>query len=357
MHFNCKTYAPELIAEIAAEYASGIAMHVLAKKHRMASKTLMKLFSVLNIECRGVKESIAVSPERVQAKFARRKLSPEDRSQFCHAYDVGGMSVANLANKFGISEGIARKILKKQEGIFREPAYRSYTADSSFFLNIDSTVKAYWLGFIMADGCVFEGASPGLRIGLKGSDAGHLESFRGDIGSNHPIRLSDKKYLLHGVEKSAPACAIDIRNRELFDSLVAHGCVPNKTNVQSVISGVPDHLFSHFARGYFDGDGCISFCVRKNRITKNGTAYIDPTWSCVGNLSVMSYIRGGLASHTGMDIPSLNQRKGCWHLAISGVHKVRTLFDFFYSEGGPCLPRKYKKVAGRERCKYLIILS
>lgn len=339
MHFNCKTYDPAQIASIAKEYVSGVAMCRLAKKHHIAADTLERLFSEIGVEHRGIKAAINASAEHADANITRRKLSASERIVFCERYGTVCISVADLAGEFGISKGVARKILN-QENLFREPAYLSYALDAEFFTDINTPEKAYWFGFIMADGCVFGMPSPGLRIGLKSSDSGHLEAFKADIGSSHPVKFSMKKYMWHGEERSAGACAVDIRNRTLFDSLVSHGCVPNKTNNCTDITGIPEHLFRHFARGYFDGDGCITFTARSNRVTKAGMFYVDPSWSCVGNLSTMAYLLDGIQAATGLVLAGLKQRRGCWFMSVSGVHKVSSLFDFFYCEAGPFLPRK-----------------
>ncbi|KAA0888766.1 hypothetical protein [Oryzomonas rubra] len=340
MHFNCKTYDPVLVSGIASEYANGVAMWRLAEKHHIASKTLKKLLSGIGVQHRGVKAAINVSREHATANLARRKLSPERREQFCSRYNSGLVSVADLAAEFDISESNARKILRDQEHIFREPAFRSYHVNSDFFSVIDSATKAYWFGFIMADGCVFSGRSPGLRIGLKASDSGHLESFKVAIRSDHPVKFSTHKYILHGETRHAEACAIDIRDKTLFDSLVSHGCIPNKTNVDTAVTGIPDRLFRHFVRGYFDGDGCIVFHSRKNRTSKSGLPTIEQAWSCVGNGSIMSYLRDGICQCTGLVLSGIKQHHGCWHLRASGIHKVESLFHFLYDDGGPFLQRK-----------------
>lgn len=338
MHFNCKTYSPDLISSIASEYLSGSAMHLLAKKHRIASKTLRRLFLAAGVACRGVKESIAVSPERTESKYAKRKLGPEERASFCNEYSAGDISVRDLAAKFGISVSTARKILKKQEGIFREPAYKSYKVNEEFFDVIDTPDKAYWFGFILADGCVFTGGRTGLRISLQSSDAEHLESFKACIGSNHPIKLFNNRYAHNGETKVSSACAITISSQKIVASLSKFGCVVNKTKSFVPVFGVPNHLFCHFARGYFDGDGCLTVAIRKNR---NG--YVDPGWSCVGSKPAMEYLREGLLLAMGYPIAPLKFMRGCWFLRISGVHKVSALCHFLFDSGGTCLPRKKNK--------------
>jgi hypothetical protein len=47
-------------------------------------------------------------------------------------------------------------------------------------------------------------------------------------------------------------------------ALAQHGIFPRKTNDPRMVTGVPDHLLSHFWRGAIDGDGWICFGSRGN---------------------------------------------------------------------------------------------
>ena len=65
-----------------------------------------------------------------------------------------------------------------------------------FFKNIDNEKSAYWLGFIMADGCINEVInkktkklkSMNLSISLSTKDNHHLEKFLNDIESDCIVR-------------------------------------------------------------------------------------------------------------------------------------------------------------------------
>ena len=55
----------------------------------------------------------------------------------------------------------------------------SYKANYRIFENIDTPEKAYWLGFIAADGCVYvREKNATIRIAIKSSDKEHLEKFK-----------------------------------------------------------------------------------------------------------------------------------------------------------------------------------
>lgn len=58
----------------------------------------------------------------------------------------------------------------------------------NFFEVIDTEEKAYWLGFIMADGCVSITHSPKVLLGVAEKDAEHIREF-------HYVLNSSIKYL------------------------------------------------------------------------------------------------------------------------------------------------------------------
>lgn len=60
-----------------------------------------------------------------------------------------------------------------------------YRADYRKFKIIDSAEKAYWLGFIAADGCVYvRETNSTIRIQLNAIDKKHLEKFKKFMNSN-----------------------------------------------------------------------------------------------------------------------------------------------------------------------------
>src|SRR6202012_252825 len=73
------------------------------------------------------------------------------------------------------------------EPVPRPGGRRIYALDDYFFDVIDTEAKAYWLGFITADGCVRAGVISngwqrhGLSVKLKASDSGHLEKLKADL--------------------------------------------------------------------------------------------------------------------------------------------------------------------------------
>ncbi len=123
-----------------------------------------------------------------------------------------------------------------------------YIYNKDYFEKIDNADKAYWLGFIYADGCISKDYKQ-LIINLNPADIKHLELFNSCIESNYPIIYMDNgRYI-----------TLRISRKDFVKHLVDKGCVPHKSLILQFPSGdkLPRHLVKHFIRGYFDGDGSV----------------------------------------------------------------------------------------------------
>src|SRR5699024_9205607 len=139
---------------------------------------------------------------------------------------------------------------------------QKYKINHNFFDEIDTEEKAYWLGFLYADGCVREDRGC-FRLGLQARDVRHLEKFRESLDSNHTIKETNKVTN----EKIYYGNYIFIHSKKLVKNLVEKGCFENKSLTLKFPSYdiVPKHLIYHFIRGYFDGDGSVSYTVRNGK--------------------------------------------------------------------------------------------
>lgn len=170
-----------------------------------------------------------------------------------------GLSYAKIAKEIGKSKQTVSYYLK-QEGYGPNEKYirtnqnqpnKKYV-DENFFENIDTEEKAYWLGFMYADGCV-NTSRESFELSLKEEDYDHIVKFKKSLHSEHNIGKK-KKYTKDKCYISYRLC---IRNKKMKQDLIKHGCVPKKTKVLT-FPELRDDLIIHFIRGYVDGDGCIT---------------------------------------------------------------------------------------------------
>lgn len=122
--------------------------------------------------------------------------------------------------------------------------------------NIDTPHKAYLLGLIMADGCIYYNKQSGAyctTIKLKESDKYLLEI----IQKHFPFFRMGKVEISKDGFKSY---YINHYNKLLFNDLQKHGILPRKSkdNADKVfLPALTDDLFFAYLHGLFDGDGTI----------------------------------------------------------------------------------------------------
>ena len=202
-----------------------------------------------------------------------------------------------------------------------------YKVNTKYFSTIDSEDKAYWVGFIMADGYIYKDLY--VRVELSSIDKEHLEKFSESIESNIPIKTTVRKDVYIGDRKlnASPSCVFTISRKKVVKDLINIG-VPNKDKtLTDVVPNIPKEFKRDFVRGYFDGDGCVS-----NR--KTPEAYV------LGLPSLLSYIVSDL---------NVNNKLYKDSIAEIPLHKLRwfskkdlkSFYEYiYYKENITCLQRK-----------------
>jgi len=126
------------------------------------------------------------------------------------------------------------------------------------FIDDSGPLFYYWLGWMLADGCIRDRGVKGISIKLAiNSKDRHILKFFNDQISPH---LEIKQYYNNLCERS---WSLD---RKYLNTLQRHGFVQNKTyltNGLDMIMELPDHEYYQFMVGFIEGDGCVS--IKKMR--------------------------------------------------------------------------------------------
>jgi len=101
--------------------------------------------------------------------------------------------------------------------------------DENFFENIDTKEKAYWLGFLYADGYVSQ-SNNRLTLDLSKKDYQQLEKFCNAVGAN----VEKIKERLHSC--GSESVSIRINSKEFVKYIIDNGCVNAKSKIISLIS-------------------------------------------------------------------------------------------------------------------------
>lgn len=157
---------------------------------------------------------------------------------------------------------------------------KKYNFNEYFFEKIDTPEKAYWYGFIWADGNIYNNR---LTINLAVKDIDVLHNFNKSICGNYPV-----KYI-----PSKNGCTIGVTSHKMREHLHRINILPNKTYLENepIIS---DNIFIYFLLGLFDGDGCFynRFTITN---TKTTCSFIQKKLKELFNIH--SYIRKRKNAH------------------------------------------------------------
>lgn len=131
-----------------------------------------------------------------------------------------------------------------------------YCYDHTFFEKIDTEEKAYWLGFLYADGYVTQGTrNAEVGIELSARDIEHLKKFNKSLKGNITPTIRQRK--AGKINSTDGIASFRLYNKKMVEDLIKLGCVENKTFVIKMPDIQDKFLIWHFIRGYFDGDGSI----------------------------------------------------------------------------------------------------
>lgn len=162
-------------------------------------------------------------------------------------------NLKKVAKSFGVSLRPIKRILKENNLVVTN---RRYNVNHNYFEVIDTEDKAYWLGFLYADGCVRKTKS-GSQVVLKLSqkDEDHLNLFKKNIESEHKVdHHRNNTVSKKGIPSFSDNCIIRINSIKLVEDLIKQGCTPKKTFTIDKPT-IDEKFYKDFIRGYYDGDG------------------------------------------------------------------------------------------------------
>lgn len=253
-------------------------------------------------------------------------------------------SKKEVSIKYGISIETLSRLLKKL-GLKYIKDYnwcRRYTFDDTFFEKIDNEEKAYFLGFLYADGCISNKNS--INLGLHMDDKIIIEKFKAALKSNHPIH--DRIWLLDYGKKYGKVLTkkslLRIGSKKMAGDLEKLGCFKQKTFKIKFPTEeqVPNHLVHHFIRGFFDGDGSVYFVNNKNRY-KYLNVNITSTESMIDSLLKVF-------SNIGCTRVSKQKHRTSWERGIyiflcRNNNDIMKIHEYMYKDATVFLERKKQK--------------
>jgi len=305
-------------------------------KSGKTAKEVAKLYNIGEETLRLRNRWYGISSRDYTSAGIFRKLTREDLI----ALYESGTSIAKVAKTYHTSEDTVRR-RNLEFGIKIEDYYENrIDYDVHVFNKIDTEDKAYWLGFLYADGNVRkEPHNSTISIHLNAIDIGHIKKFKSfmkDVRPDDVIKHQEQIAPVSG--KTQHMISYQVCNKELRNDLIRLGCVPAK----SLILTFPDlnifndpNLVYDFIRGYVDGDGCL-YKTQPGRlgISIRGTYdMLGGIMSCFPNEFTKIYKE--VDPRTG----NTNYKLGC------SSNKADIVAQKLYGKASVFLDRKFEKYA------------
>ena len=246
-------------------------------------------------------------------------------------YSIGGWELVNKYIPNRNKSSIQQRAMKLN--------VKCVTYNKHYFDTIDSPEKAYWLGFIYADGYVTKDSRFGIELSSK--DRAHIEIFLTCLESN--IKIKDRTR-----NENRHSSSFMIKNKHFVDMLIDKGVIPNKTYHLTFPNEkvLPKSLRHHFIRGYFDGDGTFvrktTKRIRKDRNNKEYDYELTEVSLVCKSLNFISELAATLSEELELDV-KIYECKSLYYLRFSNKNNMKKIIEYLYKDTTIHLERKYIK--------------
>jgi hypothetical protein len=262
--------------------------------------------------------------KRGKPKVYRRKKHYLPKNEIKQLY-LAGKSTRQLAKIYDCSFPTISNLLKEIGVIVKDnvSSVKKYQLNEDYFERVDSEEKAYFLGFIAADGYV-NNKYCSLSFAQHVQDKEILTNLIIALGSNHIVK---ERLMSSGKKKEkVKRVWLQIINKKIVTDLNNLGIVQKKSLVLNFPS-IKEEYYSSFIKGYFDGDGSI----------------FDEGFNLLGTENLLKKCQQILMKNCGLSETKISKVKNIYSLNYSGKQQLKRIFDFLYQHKGFKLERKYEK--------------
>jgi len=222
----------------------------------------------------------------------------------------GGTTITRCTKKYGLT--------------WNSIGSRNFNIKSNIFNNLTEE-SAYWLGFILADGCLTRQNSNdkyrGLKVSIQLRDFNYLKKLGKFLG--YKGKYYDDKRDGH-IRK-----ILRFNDVKLIENLINIGWQSFKDGSNTDIMDYVGSYFNHFLRGYYDGDGGIS----NNKDKKK-------TWYCY---IVTPHGLHAKYIQSKLNINSNLIKQDIFRVNINGSNNVKSFLEWLYKDATIYMDRKYAR--------------
>lgn len=311
-----KSPTEDQASRMVASYVDGSTLTEAAAREGFSPTCLRRICREWGVPVRPVGRAAGFSRAHEPKVACRRQGQAEMVRMRQESKDIGG-----IAATFGITRGAVLRTMQRA-GI---PSDYFHTVNHDYFETVDTEQKAYWLGFLSADGCVSDSGS--VRLKLAARDESHVHLFREHIGSTHPVQRITSK---GGFKPGSLSASLFVQSPKMVADLSRLGVVPRKSLTHQPWRG-PEHLMRHYWRGMVDGDGWIVIPRGHTRLSV-GLIGSDATVQAFAELAAA--VAGTTAAP---------RKKGGVSTVSTGSGRAVSLLSHLYRDCAVALPRKLSR--------------
>jgi len=287
------------------------------------------------------------SIEGINTKEYHKRRSPEEKQLFLEMRNMylteENLSLKEVLRLFNVKSKNAfiNYLIGRGDNIKSLSDVRSFVTDYTFFETIDTEIKAYLLGFFAADGHI-EKNSNAIKISVHIDDTHILELYNKYICSN--------KCTLRCIPNTNMV-ALCFKHPTIHKDISKLGFDHNKTKTWKKLPSIPQDMYPHFIRGFFDGDGSAMFNRRKahNRLSGYNRKFAISCYNKEILEEIMSHI--GIENYTitfkereNFKIQNSFVEKSCnYLLEVSDRKGLKSIYDYLYTNATFYFRRKQNK--------------
>lgn len=276
------------------------------------------------------------------------KLKKEFNINDYNEYINGVIRYNDLMLKYNATHYLLDILFKEMKLEYREKVLQNTTIHQ-FFDSIDSEIKAYLIGFYLADGSLSKDGR--ISISVTEKDQYILELYKKYISPHYKITLTKEHKNRQTGYVSKPMANLRIKSAKIANTLTKYNIGNKKTYNNDIdLSFIPEKYFFHFLRGYFDGDGCVCVTNGTRKYTlKNGEekyyTYQNYNWNIISfNERHLYFIKDFLKKY---NIKSnILKNKKCYLIEINKKEDFFKMRDLLYKDSNFYLTRKKEKYMG-----------
>ena len=184
----------------------------------------------------------------IKPVLGSRKFTLQEENDICKLYQTGKYTQKFLAEKYNVCAEVIRNILRLHDIEIKKSVRKvDLNLQEDYFSQINSPEKAYLLGYLFADGNIYNNQ---LTLEIQYRDIEIIYLLQKELHSSNTISYRKRNNI--------ETCSCRICSEQIRKDLEKYGIVPDKTHKTKHLPEIPQIFLRDFLRGLLDGDGWIT---------------------------------------------------------------------------------------------------